>query len=50
MSAYSITLATIFFTIMDAFQAMVPFASIISWFVTLMMLYLSIKETSDNKN
>jgi hypothetical protein len=49
ISAYSITLATIFFTIMDAFQAIVPFASIISWFVTLMMLYLSIKETSANK-
>ncbi|CAH0317228.1 hypothetical protein SRABI96_05279 [Peribacillus sp. Bi96] len=49
IGAYSITLTTIFFTIMDSFQATVPFASLISWFVTLMMLYLSIKETSANK-
>lgn len=46
IGAYSITLSTIFFTVMDSFQATVPFASFISWFVTLMMLYLSIKETS----
>ncbi|MGE7759244.1 DUF1189 domain-containing protein [Peribacillus sp. NPDC097895] len=49
IGAYSITLSTIFFTIMDSFQATVPFASFISWFVTLMMLYLSIKETPANK-
>lgn len=49
IGAYSITLATIFFTIMDAFKATVPFASIISWFVTLIMLYLTIKETAANK-
>ncbi|MFD6442593.1 DUF1189 domain-containing protein, partial [Peribacillus sp. NPDC060186] len=46
IGAYSITLSTIFFTIMDIFQANVPFASILSWFVTLIMMYLSIKETS----
>jgi hypothetical protein len=47
IAAYSITLATIFFTIMDAFQATVPFASLVSWIVTWIMLYLSIKETTD---
>ncbi|MED3690598.1 DUF1189 domain-containing protein [Peribacillus butanolivorans] len=46
ISAYSITLSTIFFTIMDIFKANVPFASLLSWFVTLIMMYLSIKETS----
>ncbi|MGM9956660.1 MAG: DUF1189 domain-containing protein [Peribacillus sp.] len=48
IAAYSITLSTIFFTIMDAFQAEVPFASFISWFVSLIMLHLSIRETNDN--
>lgn len=47
IAAYSITLSTIFFTIMDTFQAVVPFASVISWFVSLIILHLSIKETTD---
>lgn len=47
IAAYSITLSTIFFTIMEAFQAVVPFASFISWFVSLIILHLSIKETTD---
>lgn len=44
MTAYSITLPTIFFTIMAAFQAAVPFSSFINWFVTFIMLYLALKE------
>ncbi|MFJ7746191.1 DUF1189 domain-containing protein [Peribacillus sp. NPDC097295] len=46
IAAYSITLSTIFFTIMEAFQATVPFASFISWFVSLIILHLSIKESA----
>ncbi|MDQ0218295.1 DUF1189 domain-containing protein [Peribacillus cavernae] len=44
LTAYSITLPAIFFTIMDAFEAYVPFGILISWFVSLIMLYLAIKE------
>ncbi|MGG3798138.1 DUF1189 domain-containing protein [Metabacillus fastidiosus] len=44
VSAYSITMATIFFTLMDAFQAVVPFAFTINWFVHLIILHLVIKE------
>lgn len=48
LTAYSITLPTIFFTIMDSFEAFVPFGILINWFVTLVMLYLSIKEVPNN--
>lgn len=47
--AYSITLPTIFFTIMSAFQATVPFGSFISWFVTFLMMYMAIKEVPPEK-
>ncbi|PLT34693.1 DUF1189 domain-containing protein [Bacillus sp. V5-8f] len=49
LTAYAITLPTIFFVIMDAFKAIVPFGILISWFVSLVMLYLSIKEIPENE-
>ena len=50
ITAYSITLPTIFFTIMAAFHTVVPFGSIINWFVTIVMLYVSLKEVANNKD
>ncbi|MCX8001483.1 DUF1189 domain-containing protein [Anoxybacillus mongoliensis] len=44
LSAYSITLATIFFTIMDALQIVVPYAVALDWFVSVTILFVSIKE------
>lgn len=44
LSAYSITLPTIFFTIMDSLQTIVPSGFFIHWFVAIIMLMLSIKE------
>ncbi|CAH0347014.1 DUF1189 domain-containing protein [Bacillus sp. CECT 9360] len=49
LTAYAIVLPTFFFAIMDAFQAPVPFGILISWFVTLVMLYLSIKEIPESE-
>ncbi|WP_461202372.1 DUF1189 domain-containing protein [Anoxybacillus sp. TBDG-1] len=44
LSAYSITLATIFFTIMEALQIVVPYAIALDWFVSITILFVSIKE------
>jgi Protein of unknown function (DUF1189) len=44
MSAYSITLPTIFFTIMSALQTTVQNGAIINWIVSLIILLLAIKE------
>ncbi|PLR85933.1 DUF1189 domain-containing protein [Bacillus canaveralius] len=44
MAAYSVTLPTIFFAIMGALQTQVPGGFLIHWFVSLLMLYLAIKE------
>jgi hypothetical protein len=49
LTAYSITLPVIFFTIMDAFNAPVPFGILISWFVSLLILFLAIKEIPENE-
>ncbi|OCA91124.1 hypothetical protein A8F94_04495 [Bacillus sp. FJAT-27225] len=45
MAAYSVTLSTIFFTIMEALQTIVPNGMLINWFVSSIVLYLAIKET-----
>ncbi|RFU65720.1 DUF1189 domain-containing protein [Peribacillus glennii] len=50
LTAYAITLPTIFFAIMDTFEAVVPLGILISWFVSLVMLYLSIKEIPENES
>ena len=44
ITAYCITLPTLFFTIMDFFQATVPFRLTLSWFITFIVLFLSLKE------
>jgi hypothetical protein len=44
LSAYSVTLPTIFFTIMEAFQTQVPNGFLINWFVSTILLYLTIRE------
>ncbi|WP_043933894.1 DUF1189 domain-containing protein [Bacillus sp. EB01] len=45
MAAYSVTLSTIFFTIMEALQTVVPNGIMINWFVSAIVLYLAINET-----
>ncbi|ACJ33253.1 DUF1189 domain-containing protein [Anoxybacillus flavithermus] len=44
ISAYSITLATVFFTIMEALHIVVPYAVALDWFVSITILFVSIKE------
>jgi hypothetical protein len=44
MAAYSVTLPTIFFTIMEALQTTVLYGFLINWIATLMILFLAIKE------
>lgn len=44
ITAYCITLPTIFFTIMDAFQATVPFRMSLSLFIIFILLFLTLKE------
>ncbi|MCP3741380.1 DUF1189 domain-containing protein [Rossellomorea sp. BNER] len=44
LTAYSITLATIFFSIMNLLNTFIPGALLLDWIVTGLMLYLSIKE------
>ncbi|MFE8703175.1 DUF1189 domain-containing protein [Cytobacillus sp. FJAT-54145] len=44
MAAYSVTLPTIFFTIMAALQTPVPNGFLINWFVSTIILYLALKE------
>ncbi|PMC39640.1 DUF1189 domain-containing protein [Bacillus sp. UMB0899] len=44
IAAYSTTLATIFFIIMDSLQVIVPSGFFLNWFVHLIVLYLVLKE------
>ncbi|MGC4376019.1 DUF1189 domain-containing protein [Fictibacillus sp. Mic-4] len=44
LSAYSVTLPTVFFALMDAFRIFVPFSFIIYWAVAIIMIWLVIKE------
>ncbi|UAL51050.1 MULTISPECIES: DUF1189 domain-containing protein [Metabacillus] len=44
MSAYAVTLATVFFFIMEFLQVSVPSGIFVNWFVNLIMLYLALKE------
>lgn len=50
MSAYSITLATAFFVIMDSLQAVVPSQQLLYWFVNFIMLFLAVKEIPPAKS
>ncbi|RHW41047.1 DUF1189 domain-containing protein [Neobacillus notoginsengisoli] len=45
MAAYSVTISTIFFTIMEAMKTVVPSGFLINWLVSAIVLYLAVKET-----
>jgi hypothetical protein len=49
LSVYSVTITTIFFTVMDALQTTVPLDFYINWIVNMFILYLAIKEIPSNK-
>jgi hypothetical protein len=49
MAAYSVTLPTVFFTIMGALNTSVPNSFIINWFVEIIILYLALKEIPNEK-
>lgn len=49
MSAYSVTLSTVFFTIMAFLKVTVPYGFIVNWFVSSMFLLLAIKEIPGSK-
>ncbi|MFO1443452.1 DUF1189 domain-containing protein [Bacillus sp. Bva_UNVM-123] len=49
IAAYSVTLPTIFFTIMEALKTTVPNGALINWFVSYIVLYLAIKEIPQPK-
>ncbi|WP_257535498.1 DUF1189 domain-containing protein [Mesobacillus foraminis] len=50
MTAYSITLPTIFFMIMSILQTNVPMGFLINWFISLTILLLAIKEVPGSKD
>lgn len=50
IAAYSVTLPTIFFTIMSLLKTAVPYSVLINWFVGSMMLLLAIKEIPSPKS
>ncbi|WP_027407812.1 DUF1189 domain-containing protein [Anoxybacteroides tepidamans] len=49
MAAYSVTLSTVFFTIMETLRTVVPYAAMIHWFVSVTVLFLAIKEIPSAK-
>jgi Protein of unknown function (DUF1189) len=49
VAAYSVTLPTVFFTIMESLKTIVPSGFFIHWFVAIMMLVLTLKEISSKK-
>jgi hypothetical protein len=49
MAAYSITLPTVFFTLMAALDTRVPNGILINWFVSIIILTLAIKEIPSKK-
>lgn len=44
MSAYTVTLATVFFAIMTALKTTVPSSFLLNWFIHFIILYLAVKE------
>ncbi|MGD7043984.1 DUF1189 domain-containing protein [Jeotgalibacillus proteolyticus] len=50
ITAYSLTLPTVFFTIFSLIGSTIPAGSLINWFVTSIMIYLSIKEIPAKKS
>ena len=49
MTAYSVTLSTVFFMVMDLIKTTVPNGFLINWFVSLIILLLAIKEIPSTK-
>lgn len=49
ISAYSLTLSTVFFTIMEALRIIVPYGIFLTWFINIMVMYLAIKEIPKTK-
>lgn len=50
ISTYTVTLATVFFMIMDIFKVIVPIGFYINWFVHLIILFLVLKEIPSPKH
>lgn len=50
MSAYSVTLPTLFFTIMNGLHTTVPGGFLLNWLVAYMVLFLAVKEIPQSKN
>ncbi|MEA1853113.1 DUF1189 domain-containing protein [Cytobacillus sp. FSL W7-1323] len=49
IAAYSITLSTVFFIIMDTLQTVVPNGALINWLISIIILMLAIKEIPHQK-
>lgn len=49
VAAYSLTLPTVFFTIMESLKSIVPSGFFIHWFVAIIMLMLALKEIPSKK-
>jgi hypothetical protein len=49
ITAYSITLSTIFFTIMEMLNTFIPASFFLDWLVTSVVIYLSVKEIPQRK-
>lgn len=49
MAAYSIVLPTVFFMIMDIFRTVVPYGFWLNWLVSVLVLFLALKEVPSAK-
>jgi hypothetical protein len=49
MAAYSVTIPTVFFTIMEALKVQVIMGAFLNWFVAVVVLFLAIKEIYNKK-
>ncbi|TMU85551.1 DUF1189 domain-containing protein [Bacillus sp. BHET2] len=49
ITAYSATVSTLFFTLMELLQTYIPAAPILDWFVITVILYLAVKEIPQRK-
>ncbi|RIW31040.1 DUF1189 domain-containing protein [Bacillus salacetis] len=50
ITAYSVTLSTIFFTIMEGLNTFIPASFFLDWIVTSIVLYLAVKEIPQSEN
>ncbi|WP_169891122.1 DUF1189 domain-containing protein [Litchfieldia alkalitelluris] len=49
VAAYSMTITTVFFAIMDALKISVPLSGLLNWFIVTVMMYLVLKEIPRRK-